>query len=77
MDNIEYSPFISVEAPRDVPRTTTLAPTIGSPFDLSVIVPAIFPVVPANPIADKKTSPNNKSNVRKRNLRFIGFFPYV
>ena len=70
------SPLTSVEAPIEVPSTTTFAPINGPPDDLSVTVPFTFPdwaliVRKGNTTASntKKEKNTNKPEKRKNLLK--------
>ena len=58
---IKKFPSKSVAAPRLVPMIITFAPISGSPVVASIILPDIFPVVPA------KTCPLNRISIKLNN----------
>jgi len=62
-------------APRVVPATTMLAPGKGSPVDLSVMVPAILPVVPDHS-GVMRIRASNRENRRLFSSCFIMALPY-
>ena len=59
---IKY-PFSSTEVPITVSAMITLAPGSGLPVSLSVTVPVIFPVSPANTVCKRK-NPRTSDNAK-------------